>query len=159
VRVRASDDEDDEELILSTAVKEGAEVLPRSRAQSEHAAPHRRWRHSSGTRTVISLTSFKQLAGMRSLSSTAKAAAAELAGRSDSVTISRSPCSRPPFYRRCGAQSPPPLKREHPRCPLTVLAMHVHFNHADGIHQFPAMAIHHLEASALSHGGNYEAVT
>uniref|UniRef100_UPI00358E1FC8 acyl-coenzyme A thioesterase MBLAC2 n=1 Tax=Myxine glutinosa TaxID=7769 RepID=UPI00358E1FC8 len=45
------------------------------------------------------------------------------------------------------------------RKPLLAVATHVHFDHAGGMHQFQATAIHRAEVPALEAGDNYEAVT
>ncbi|XP_038654551.1 metallo-beta-lactamase domain-containing protein 2-like [Scyliorhinus canicula] len=45
--------------------------------------------------------------------------------------------------------------------PLLALATHIHFDHAGGLHHFPAggVAVHRAEAAALSRGDNLETVT
>ncbi|CAN0308166.1 unnamed protein product [Lampetra fluviatilis] len=87
VRVRASDDEDDEELIPPTAVEEGAEALPAEQSvvgacgASPLVEALVRDAHSRLADLLQAASSI--LAEMHSLSSMAKEGVAELSGRGD----------------------------------------------------------------------------
>ncbi|CAM9541787.1 unnamed protein product [Lampetra planeri] len=111
VRVWASDNKDDEELIPPTTAEEGAEALP---AEQSAVRPH----GSSPSLEALLKDAHSRLADLLqaassilteipSLYSAVKGGAAELSGRSDSAAISQmagtssmQPRSQPPFYQR-----------------------------------------------------------
>ncbi|CAN0334886.1 unnamed protein product [Lampetra planeri] len=93
VRTWASDDEDDEELILPTAVNEGAGALPaeQSAVRACGASPSLEAlvRDAHGCLAELLQTASSILAELRPLSAAAKEGAAESSGRSDSAGISQ----------------------------------------------------------------------